>query len=253
MYNDNQIKCTITKEDLESRNIKISELAYGSDNARMLFRDMMQQASNEVGFEYEDIPIMVEAIPVNSESLVLIITKVESPDELDTRFSHFTPSGGTATKLTESPEGADAILDLYKKMLSAASSGTENFIPLKDAISNGFSDSENAGQKAGGKSQKAPCIERAFSFRSFDEILPASRILCEFYSGSNSLYKNPTSGEYMLVVGSAGTGAEVFNKVCNILAEYVSPVKKTRAASAFLKEHCTLLRRDDALTFLSKI
>ena len=33
---------------------------------------------------------MVEAIPMYPDSLVLVITKVDDPDELDTRFSRFT-------------------------------------------------------------------------------------------------------------------------------------------------------------------
>ena len=90
--NDNQIRCTLTKEDLASRQIKISELAYGTDKAKSLFRDMMQQANFEFGFEAEDIPLMIEAIPMNAECIVLIITKVEDPEELDTRFSRFAPS-----------------------------------------------------------------------------------------------------------------------------------------------------------------
>ena len=44
----------------------------------------MQQASYEVGFEAEDIPLMIEAIPLNADCIVLIITKVEDPEELDT-------------------------------------------------------------------------------------------------------------------------------------------------------------------------
>ena len=36
-----------------------------------------------------DIPLMVEAIPLSSESVILVITKVEYPEELDTRFSKF--------------------------------------------------------------------------------------------------------------------------------------------------------------------
>lgn len=47
---------------------------------------MMQQASLKFGFEAEDIPLMIEAIPLNSDCIVLIITKVEDPEELDTRF-----------------------------------------------------------------------------------------------------------------------------------------------------------------------
>jgi adapter protein MecA 1/2 len=87
--NDNQIRCTLGKKDLADRNLKVSELAYGSEKARELFRDMMQQASYEVGFEAEDIPLMIEAIPVNADCIVLIVTKVDEPEELDTRFSRF--------------------------------------------------------------------------------------------------------------------------------------------------------------------
>ena len=90
--NENQIRCTLTKEDLASRKLKISELAYGSEKAKNLFRDMMRQANFEFGFEAEDIPLMIEAVPLNGECIVLIVTKVEDPEELDTRFSRFAPS-----------------------------------------------------------------------------------------------------------------------------------------------------------------
>ena len=43
--NDHQIRCTLTGADLANRELKISELAYGSEKAKNLFRDMMQQAS----------------------------------------------------------------------------------------------------------------------------------------------------------------------------------------------------------------
>ena len=55
--NDHQIRCTLTREDLAMREIKISELAYGTDKTKSLFREMMQQASFECGFEAEDIPL----------------------------------------------------------------------------------------------------------------------------------------------------------------------------------------------------
>ena len=88
--NENQIRCTLTKSDLEERHIRLSELAYGSDKAKDLFRDMMQQANTEFGFEADNIPLMIEAIPVSADSIILIISKVEDPEELDTRFSKFT-------------------------------------------------------------------------------------------------------------------------------------------------------------------
>ena len=77
--NDNQIRCTLTRADLADRQLKLSELAYGSEKAKSLFHDMMQQAAHECGFEAEDIPLMIEAIPASADSIVLIITKVEDP------------------------------------------------------------------------------------------------------------------------------------------------------------------------------
>ena len=87
---ENQIRCTLNKADLAEKELLLSELAYGTDKAKELFRELMQQASSELGFEVDNIPLMIEAIPVSAECLILIITKVEDPDELDTRFSRFT-------------------------------------------------------------------------------------------------------------------------------------------------------------------
>ena len=52
--NENQIRCTLTREDLAERKLKLSELAYGTEKAKSLFREMMQQAAYECGFEAND-------------------------------------------------------------------------------------------------------------------------------------------------------------------------------------------------------
>ena len=58
--------------DIEDREIKLSELAYGSEKAKSLFRDMMQQAADDFGFEANNIPLMIEAIPMMTPSMVRI-------------------------------------------------------------------------------------------------------------------------------------------------------------------------------------
>ena len=125
--NENQIRCTLTRADLAERQLQLSELAYGTEKAKSLFHDMMQQAAFEFGFEAEDIPLMIEAIPASSDSIVLIITKVEDPEELDTRFSKFAPAaaaeGDFQKNLPSKLEGADSLLELLDKVkekLSAA-------------------------------------------------------------------------------------------------------------------------------------
>ena len=118
--NDNQIRCTLTSADLANRKIKLSELAYGTEKARNLFQDMMVEANEQFGFNYDNAPLMVEAIPVAPDSIVLIITKVDDPQELDTRFSKFAPSSDEGD--SQAPvqySGADDIIDLFQKIYEA--------------------------------------------------------------------------------------------------------------------------------------
>ena len=42
--NDHQIRCVLSKSELEKRELKLSEIAYGSAKVKKLFRDMMQLA-----------------------------------------------------------------------------------------------------------------------------------------------------------------------------------------------------------------
>ena len=194
---DNQIRCTLTKEDLATRHLKISELAYGTEKAKSLFRDMMQQAAYEFGFEANDIPLMIEAIPLPSESLVLIITKVEDPEELDTRFAKFAPfTGKNGAKHSNSPisspiEGADDILGLFNKIREAHKQAVEKQAPAKPSP-------EDAA--------KAPVnLTRLYKFDRLDTVILAAGILGPIYHGENSLYKDAGSKEYHLLISNLTT------------------------------------------------
>ena len=53
--NENQIRCFLTKEDLEARNLKLSELAYGSDKAKELLETSpdlnVREIADKVGYD----------------------------------------------------------------------------------------------------------------------------------------------------------------------------------------------------------
>ncbi len=232
--NENQIRCTLTHADLAARHLKLSELAYGTEKAKSLFRDMMQQASFDFGFEAENIPLMIEAIPSSADSIVLIITKVEDPEELDTRFSKFTPSGDADPlnlETLEKLQGADEFLNLLNKVKEAAA-GTRT------------SESESA----------APAFSvRLFSFETLDSAIRASRLLAPVYSGANTLYKDNSSGMYILALAPTDHSASEFNKICNMLSEYASPEKAEPSVLAFLEEHCDIIVSADAVQKLSAL
>lgn len=230
--NENQIRCTLTKEDLDSHQIRISELAYGTDKAKKLFRDMMQQAQIQFGFEADNIPLMIEAIPINAESVILIITKVEDPEELDTRFSKFAPFKGNDHLDTLQFDGADNIIDIFQKLCEAKLKN----LPKKEA-----SKEVPEPEKTPEPENTDVRIIRLYEFRTLDDVIAASHGLNGFFTGNNTLYKAPSEDSYKLVLHQSDCTPEEFNKVCNILSEYGKGRAFTPAGEAYLREHGELI------------
>ncbi|MBQ8518862.1 MAG: adaptor protein MecA [Agathobacter sp.] len=213
--NDNQIRCTLSKKDLADRQIKLSELAYGSEKAKGLFRDMIEQANYEFGFEADDIPLMIEAIPLSGENIILQITKVEYPEELDTRFSKFSEADEEEEEIT----GESSILpELQGEKL--------------DVISN---------------------LTKLFEFKNLEQLERLAQVLGGFYEGKNDLYKDERKSRLYLLVQKSSHTPEEFNKVCNVISEYAIHRKYVPAKEAFLKEHGKLLVKGNALQMLESI
>ena len=244
--NENQIRCILSGADLDSRKIRLEELAYGSEKARNLFHDMMRQAHHEVGFEANGIPLMIEAIP-SSDSLTLIITKVNDPEELDTRFSSFcSPHKGSSTELHLT--GADGILNLLKKIRDAAVSA--------GAVKNG-TDAASVRtaapqQKETGGSDGDVHLTEGFRFSSLDDAIAAARAAGSDVQCINSLYKYD-SGVWLLILHSPDSNPEDFNRACNILSEYSAPEHCSDATESYLREHGCLMIAGSAIEKLAAL
>lgn len=233
--NENQIRCTLTHADLAARHLKLSELAYGTEKAKSLFRDMMQQASFDFGFEADDIPLMIEAIPASADSIVLIITKVEDPEELDTRFSKFTPFG-ELDSAHESPfsklEGAEEFLDLLNKVKEAAA---------------------GVAQASEEKKGPEPVPAKLFSFENIDRVIQAAQLIAQMYKGRNTLYRDAGNEIYILALTQSEHTSNEFNKICNMLSEYGTLERVSGSVLAFLEEHCETVISTDAVQKLTEV
>lgn len=243
---DNQIRCTLNKSDLIDRELRISELAYGTEKAKALFRDMIQQAFYEFGFEVDDIPLMIEAIPVSTECLILVITKVEDPDELDTRFSKF--SSFSTRDDSDQPEAdedayADEIINSFEQMDDLSDEAEENSKELLDSQETDPDDKTEL--------QINTNMIKIYSFRSLKEVTELANVLLGIYNGSNTLYKNPTNSVYYLVINKSRHTPEEFNKICNIISEYGKPERTSYASPFYFDEHYEVIVKEHALQILS--
>ena len=243
---DTQIRCTLSRQDLAERDLKISELAYGSDKAKDLFRELMVQASYECGFEAEDIPLMIEAIPVSGDCLVLVVTKVEDPDELDTRFSNFSSfrDNGDEDSSSVASSVADEILECFGQLGALLGKGKE---AMEKAT--GTADTAELPQE-----EAAPApnhLTKVFSFPTLTSVTKLAQLISPYYFGENILYKDEVSANYYLVLHMSGHTPEEFNRICNVTSEYGLPVNTGYASLSYFAEHFKPVLKTDAVQTLA--
>ena len=277
---DNQIRCTLSKEDLTQRQIHLSELAYGSEKAKELFRDMMQQASIELGFEADNIPLMIEAIPISSDCLVLLVTKVEDPDELDTRFSRFSkinmddsfdedfsdiddndfeeidflddedddmldePLPFTPTAELENSDSSDSA-----KERSAIDEALDLIAPFTQAIAQ--AKKEALKKKKESTSPTQDC--QYYSFRNFTQAAQLGSFLSPFFNGESSLYKDTASNNYYMILRRADSETDTFHRACNIAADFGVRISASYATPAYFKEHFQTILSENAIEMLCEL
>jgi adapter protein MecA 1/2 len=266
---DNQIRCTLSKRDLVERQLKISELAYGSEKARELFRDMMEQANIDFGFDADDIPLMIEAIPTSRDSIVLVVTKVDNPDEFEERFSRFGIQRDDSDSDFEcydydedevededalsSNDIANCFEQLHELMAEVESrkdsDNSAEFIPLSETLKSG---AKKKNQEKKKKTETVPDKMRVFSFISLNPIIHVAHMVTEAYTGKNSIWKNVENGRYYLLL-NRGNAKNTFRSVCSMIGEFGKEEPVTYATQDYFNEHYQVIIKDKALMQLSQL
>ena len=280
---DTQIRCTLSKEDLSQRQLHLSELAYGSEKAKELFRDMMQQASIELGFEADNIPLMIEAIPISNDCLVLVVTKVEDPDELDTRFSRFSKinvddsfdedfSDIDDTDFEEmdflddeddidmddeplpfSPssdfDNADSDASTSSKERSAIDDALDLIAPFTQAIAQ--AKKEAMRKKKENRSSVQDC--QYYTFQNFSQAAQLGAFLAPFFEGESSLYKDSFSNNYYMILRKTQSENDTFHRACNIAADFGVRISASYATPAYFREHFETILEENAVEMLGEL
>jgi adapter protein MecA 1/2 len=245
--NDNQIRCFLSREEMESRQLHLKELAYGTEKAKRLFHDLMQEAYQRFGFEAENLPVMVEAVPMHDDSLVLIVTKVDNPEELDTRFSSFAPSVKAGS--SDSGQPASALGQLL------------------DAIRREIGDTDESSSASPGKKKSAgsrPSSEKAdtilpagaqlYTFTALGQAADAACLTASVFDGKSALYRDPADAKYYLfLTPSEDTDSAKYTRALSAFSEFGTSETITPAREQYLLEHCEVICAQNAVQSLARL
>ncbi|MCR5251814.1 MAG: adaptor protein MecA [Lachnospiraceae bacterium] len=262
--NENQIRCILTREDLEERKIKFSELTYGSEKANRLFKDVMQQANFEYGFSVDEHPLMIEAVPMQSGMIVFVITKVTTPDEFDSHLSRFvnalreeTEGDADSEEFDDAAAGEEEGGITAQLRISGATEADEaavGSLSLRDLFREMFSRGPAA--EAPEKEKPAGTVrqkDRIFVFDGIGSVIDAARSLSGTETGESCLYKNPADGRYYLLVYADYLTPAGYNRLCTAMADFCENEKYSSTLESYMEEHFEIVLAEHALQALSGV
>ncbi len=228
--NSNQIKCVLDKDELLKRHINVSELAYGSDKAQELFKDMMKQASFEFGFDSGSAPLMIEAVPLSSDGIMLIITKVDNPEDLDDKYTGLTmPSARTFKKKSDEDETADFDLNEDEEDTLDPLLEEEDSPQVDNTISAFF----------------------VYTFNALDDVSDAAKSLNFFDVSEDRLYKTDDTKQYILCIQTDKVTKADCKVIRGTLSEFGEAVQCRKSKLNYFDEHYDIIVRDQAIKKLS--
>ena len=242
--NENQIRCILNSPDLSDRQIDLNELAYGSGKARQLFHEMIEKACRDLDFDVEDSPLMVEAIPLPMNSIMLIISKIEEPEELDSRYSRFAP--------TVEEDIINDLMALPMQLLEGAADAVRKQLAQSNPALAPSASDDSAAPKQESAPRPADAL-RIFSFTSLRDLAHAASLLKDPDQVCLSSLYRPADGVYHLVLMPAGTPDAPYSRICNVMAEFGDKVPGGLPAAAYHEEHYEKILERNALSAIAKL
>ena len=222
---ENQMRFTVWRQELEDNDIDISDIAGNkSGKADELLKMLMNRAKDEFGFEPESAPLVVEAMQVDQECMVFLVTKLEEGAEIDPKYEY----------IQKLKEGLKQNINLLS--------------PSKEPTVEGFIERPAEKEK---KDNILPYV--IYTFTDIEKLITVAKKTQNFYRSNNTLYITPDDVTYFLVASHNNNTDGEFRLLCRQLREFGKPYDFNYATKYYMDEHYRLVIRDSALQVLAEL
>ncbi|MEG2348104.1 MAG: adaptor protein MecA [Clostridia bacterium] len=107
--NENKVKITLTLEELEKRDISLTEIEKDASIAKDLFIDLIEESNLEEDFAIENSQLFIEATSESNNLFIITITKIDDIPELR-KYSHMS----NENKLNKSKNDKNSKKTIFK-------------------------------------------------------------------------------------------------------------------------------------------
>ena len=222
---ENSIRCTIDRKEFESYKIKLGEIINGNGNAPKFFRDIIFKAHEQLGFEPNNYPLIIEATANIPDNIVFTITKVNSEEEMERmkKIVAMNQKKFQNNLLNNFPD-AENVDDIFQEI--------EDY-KNDESMDDDFEESV------------------VFLFSNVENLIISAKQVDGIYKGLSDLYE--IEGNYILLLDAEIDDAERYQYSCDIISEYADDTYFSDLTQSIILEHYDPIFEGDALTQLAKL
>ncbi len=245
--NENKLKIELSREDLMERNIKLSDIAFGAENSRQVLHEIMAQAFEELDFEADNKPLVIEAVPTSGFSINIFITKIKDEAEFEENMSKVSQQGD---KNVDGLKLLEKFANDFEKLISKSGMDALDDITGSNPKNNNKSQPTKQDNKVKEKSilEKTEII---YKFDVLDNVIDLAKAINTDYKGKSTLYKHDE--KFYLLLNAKGYEKIDIVKLRLVLDEFGEFVSTHKVAQGFLNEHGSVIVKSDVFKKLEKI
>ena len=218
--NDNQIRITLDPRDFDDFDVSVVDLLTDREGkAKEFLETLMHMAKDDLNFEVDGGPIMVEVTQTGQDAIVLMVTKVDG-DQKPEQNRH----------AVKAPFGQE-LKDKEEKEEQSIPS-----IPLQPTDND----------------KKVTPSYGVCRFKTLDDVILVAKMAEHYYDSDNSLYKDSTDENYYLMYTRSRNTEDEFKLLSNHVREFGEPATFHYASRYYLEEHFTLVIANEALQLLAE-
>ena len=213
--NENQLRFTVWRKDLPDEDLTIADFTGHSEKADELIKYMMDKAREEFGFDAGSQSVIVEAIPVNTDCIVFLVTKMDDESAED-KFKY--------------------IKELQKQALEMAKSIKDGSMDLSEKVEDEEKEEPHtvSGPVDNKTGQTMPYM--IYTTPDMENLITVSHLVNGYYDSDNTLYKHyDDTAYYLIVTHNRNTNME-FERVCETLREFTEPYKFNYTTKYYMED-----------------
>ena len=254
--NDHMVKCVISEEDMDEYDVSIEDFFTRSEHAMEFLHEVVQLASEEVGYRPQGPLTSLQIAPVKEHGLAIFLTEkpqfdLQSMIDALKTDAGIEITGDTVDQVINATEEEKAALlkkfidNIHKEMeksYAGAGIGTADNTGLANEIA-----AQKTRLTADGTRRIVSLDRKIFAFERPGDLLSYAKVVELPAAVGSSLYKDPDKGTYYLLIDRNEAEAETLAGVYLTAYEYGQFVSEKEEFALHLREHCECVISENAI------